>query len=228
MTRSLALALVLIPLLAGCGSHRRDVDRLDGDLLNSAAAVPAGKADPALTRPLADQIIVDPALARRGGGHDARPAASPGTVPLPLDRGGVPADPDRPTLGELARLHAGGGSPRPANCYAELFYSRSWAAKLPAAVPLPPDAKVSEAAGNELPGCRTRVVSYASATTPPRLAAFYVARARAAGYDPGIERRGAETVVAGDRPGDDAAFVVNLAPRADGGTDVDIVSTGSR
>lgn len=238
-TRRISCDILLIATallaVAGCGSRARNVDRLDRDLLNRAVgattaqhdaprqATGAASADPALTRALADQIIVDPAVVRRAADHGEHPAAhTPPRAAVDATR----ARADRPKLGELARSQAAGQGA--ANCYATLSYGRRWATRLPPALPLPPDATVSEAAGSEVPGCHTRVVSFASATTAPRLAGFYARRGKAAGYDTGIERRGGEVVVAGNHPADDRAYVVTLSPRANGGTDVDIVSNDGR
>lgn len=223
---ALAVPLAIALLTTGCGK-RGDVEALDRELINGAD----NQTDPALSSALEDQIMVDPALAQQANRHSVRPADAPVQAPIPpgVDPAGddAPADADRPTLGDLAQMQ-GRRTAQAADCYAELAYSHGWANRLPEGVPLFPDAAVSEAAGNDVPGCRTRVVSYASAAPVARLIRFYVAQSRRAGFASDYTRRNGDLVVAGDRARDGTAFYVTVTPRPSGGSDVDIVTNNGR
>ncbi|SFR81488.1 hypothetical protein [Sphingomonas jatrophae] len=218
ISRSL-LALAVALALGGCGRKAEEVDALDSELIGNAA----NQTDPALTAALEDQIMVDPALAQHANDHALRSPDSLPQAPIPpaAEPAAEAACNERPTLGEMAEQHGGEGA---AGCYAGLAYSQVWANRLPAGVPLFRDAAVDEAAGNDAPGCGTRVVSYASAAPAPTLVAFYLARTRAAGYAAGHVRRGGDEVVAGERP-DGAAAYVAITPQR-GGSAVNIVVSG--
>ncbi|MDB5682874.1 MAG: hypothetical protein JWM75_572, partial [Sphingomonas bacterium] len=131
------------------------------------------------------------------------------------------------TLGELARSQAAGRANAPAaDCYRNLQFSAGWAQRLPAAVPLYPDAQVSEAAGNDAPGCGVRIVSFASGAPLQTLVDYYYTHARRGGYSAQHQLSGSEHVLGGDKGR--AAFLVTFRPHRSGGTDVDLVATLER
>lgn len=68
----------------------------------------------------------------------------------------------------------------PGGCAQGLSYTFGWAARLPLAVPVYPHGHAQEAAGNDAPGCRLRVVRYLTPVAPADVAAFYWNRASAA------------------------------------------------
>jgi hypothetical protein len=248
MTRSLRLSLVVaLPLamalsLGGCKKSRsqQDLDTLDRELTDANGA---GK-DPALTAALRDQITVDPALAQSSNAKAVRPPSRPDPHAMPPEQLGAPADTNRSgpsrsapaasgncpgcaarkqalTLGALAER---GGNRGAAACAGDIRYASSWALRLPPALPLYPDARVSEAAGKDGGGCSLRVVSFASNASLGRVIDWYYDHAIKAGYSADHQADGAEHVLAGSRG--NAAFAVYLQPRQGGGTAVDVVSNG--
>ena len=202
---------ILIPLLCAaaltaCERREQAVEALDRDLVGNVV----DQADPALAASLRDQIVVDPAVVQRAGA---------GAPPTAASRAAVPAAAEAGPAQVVARL----GDARSSACYAALAYGPDWAKRLPAGVPVYRDAAVDEAAGNDRPGCGTRVVSYASAAPAQALISFYLAQARRAGWSAGHIRRGGDEVVAGERGA--AAFYVAITP-GDAGSSVNIVANG--
>lgn len=248
MIRKTARAALLPLAFAACGplmlaacnkdpAPQQDLESLDKALTEQ----PAAARDPALTASLADQILVDPALAQGSNGNAVRPPPRPdsGATP-PVDIASIPDTVDQATLrrapaatadcpeckaatgaltlGELAGRQR---TPGTADCTATVGYSAAWANRLPADLPLYPDARVVEAAGASSNGCRLRVVSFVSSAGVPKVIDWYYTRATGAGYSAGHKAAGAERVLAGTRGRD--AYVVFANPRAGGGTEVDLV-----
>lgn len=233
-------AIALMFGLAACGKKGKDVDAMDNELVANGSAK-SDQTDPALTSALEDQIMVDPALSQQKGGA-TRPGATPAQAPIPATTP-VPAGPAAPagtlhapeprptnartglTLGELARRQAQprhGGAGR--DCNRNFQYSLAWAQRLPAALPLYPDAQVTEAAGNVAGGCNMRVVSFTTGAPLDRVVDFYFTDATRAGYDAEHQVSGGDHILAGDR--DDDAFYATFHSRQGGGTDVDLVANG--
>jgi hypothetical protein len=236
---TLALLLLALPL-AACAkpaATQQDLDSLDRELTEGAK--PVNQHDPALTAALRDQIMVDPAMTQSANTNVVRPPSRPDAGSVPPDDAGArpdgvrsadlkatpPAKADCPecrkangalTLGELARRQ----SPMTADCARNVSYSATWANRLPAAVPLYPDARVVEAAGND--ACGLRVVSFASAAPLGRILDWYNARVTRAGYAAEHQADGNRHVLGGTHG--DAAFVLYASPRPGGGTDVDLVT----
>lgn len=200
--------------------------------------------DPVLESALRDQIMVDPKLVQQANADALRPPAQPESLALPPETiadaahkpvaGALRAAPAPSancpqcasarralTLGALAASQ--GGS---ADCVRNVRYSASWANRLPDAVPLYPDARVIEAAGADGNGCALRVVSFASAAPMQRLLDWYYTRTVDAGYRAGHGQDAGEHVLAGTREA--AAFMVRLRPRANGGTNVDLMVDAPR
>lgn len=245
-----ALPLLLASAMLGCGpaeprNDAQEVATLDAALTGN---MQSSAGDPALTAALRDQIMVDPALVQQANDDAVRPPPMPqlGALPAdgiasavkPLGTGGAepplrsapPASaPCRQcaiarqslTLGALAEKQGG----RTGQCAAQIAYSTSWANRLPAAVPLYPDARVAEAAGADGAGCALRVVSFASMAPMQRLLDYYYTKTTAAGYAAEHGSDGAEHVLAGTRRAG-GAFLVVLRKRSDGGTDVDLMADG--
>ena len=125
------------------------------------------------------------------------------------------------TLGALAE---GGSNAGAAGCAGDIRYASAFALRLPPALPLYPDARVSEAAGKDGNGCALRVVSFASNAPLTRVLDWYYTHATRGGYSASHQTDGAEHVLIGARG--DAAYAVYLSPREGGGTSVDLVSNG--
>lgn len=237
MTRA-RISLLAALGLAACGepsSTERDLESLDREL----AEAPSNARDPALTAALADQILVDPALTQGSNADAIRPpnrpdpgatppaliAAIPDRVdPATLRRAPAPSGdcPDcRAATGALTLGALAGTRPRTASCAANVEYSAAWANRLPADLPLYPDARVIEAAGANSGGCALRVVNFATAAPTAKVIDWYHTRARAARYSAEHRMEGPQHVLAGVRG--DAAYIVYASPRVGGGTDVDLV-----
>lgn len=243
---ALASAAALLGACAREGADVPDAAPTQAAVLGNVAS-PAE--DPALTAALRDQIMVDPALVQQANADAVRPPSRPESGAVPPDGiataamtgaagARVPSEALRTapaasgtcrqcaiarqslTLGALAEKQGG----RSGQCAANVSYAAGWANRLPAGVPLYPDARVVEAAGADGAGCALRVVSFASAATMQRLLDYYYTKATAAGFTAEHGAEGAEHVLGGNRNG--AAFLVVLRARAGGGTDVDLLADG--
>lgn len=233
--------LPLLPVLlavAACGSpapSQQDLDSLDRELADATAG---NRRDPALTAALHDQIMVDPALVQSANATAVRPPVRPDPLSVPPDvattrndgvsaadlapapaaRGGCPecrkVD-GALTLGERAARQ----SAAIAGCARAVSYSAGWANRLPAALPLYPDARVSEAAGND--ACGLRIVSFATAAPVARVLDWYTARARRAGYSVEHQESGGQHVLGGTQGA--SAYIVYAAAAAGGGSAVDLL-----
>jgi hypothetical protein len=241
------LILLVLPVtLAACGKRSdadRNLDTLDNELVESNGAA----RDPALMSALHDQIMVDPTLAQQANNDAVRPPAQPYSGAVPPD--GIAAAPSGAGTGAatsetlkkapapaascpqctakhesltLGALAARQKDKRTSNCAGSMRYSARWAGRLPADLPLYPDARVSEAAGSDQGGCAMRAVSFASSAPLQTVLDWYYTRASKAGYSAEHQADGGEHVLGGTRG--DAAFALFLTSRADGGTDVDLLA----
>jgi len=236
------LVLFALPLALAACSYSDDRDAAE----NQLAAAGANGTDPALTAALQDQIMVDPRLGQQANGDSVRPPTQPYSGPLPSDGiaannapppgDGVlhapPPNPSQPctkcraardaaTLGGLA-VRQGDG--RTSACAASLSYSAQWATRLPADLPLYPQARVTEAAGSTSGSCALRVVSFSAAQPMQALIDWYYTRASRAGYSAEHQADGTEHVLGGARDRDGGAYMIYFTARADGGTDVDLIA----
>lgn len=247
------MALILPAALVACGPAptERNLDTLDAELVDGNTV--GNSRDPAMMAALQDQIMVDPALAGQANQDAVRPPAQPYSGAVPADgiaagssgsgaaavtgaatservrSAPAPKDGDclgcktareSLTLGALASRQKG----KTAACAGDLSYSSRWAQRMPADLPLYPDARVSEAAGYDGSGCALRAVSFATSAPLQRVIDWYYTRASNAGYSAEHQADGAEHVLGGTRAKDDGAFALFLTSRGDGGTDVDLVA----
>ena len=208
--------------------------------------------DPAVKGALADQIMVDPALAARSN----RNAASAGTRPVdggvPSARGGGSAADTatdvRTHVGQLLHTpapgpydetcdgHCAGSAGRPATlgglarqqagegCSADVQYGNEWAQRLPAAFPLYPRAALVEAAGVANGRCNVRIVNFQSRAGLQPVLDYYYTMARRGGYDADHVVRGSEHVLGGTKG--DLAYVVMARELPGGIVDVDLIASG--
>jgi len=235
MLRRLGFILfVFLPLaLAACSGNPGN----DGDEATSANQV-----DPALASALQDQIMVDPALSQQANGDAIRPPGQPYSGGVPADgvaAGGAVKDGDlmhapapvqaeknnasndATTLGGLAARQK---DARTAGCAANLQYAAGWANRLPADLPLYPQARVTEAAGADSGQCALRVVSFSSPQPMQAMLDWYYTRATRAGYTSEHQVDGDEHILGGTRDRDSGAYVIYMTARPDGGTDIDLVA----
>ena len=96
------------------------------------------------------------------------------------------------------------------------------AAKLPADLPMHPQAKLQEAAGHD-GACKARVASFAVAGDRAAVLDWYRTRAQAGGYETEREDKNGDWVLAGTRK--DVIFVITIGTPARGATPVDYVWT---
>lgn len=252
MAIRLGLIACLIPLaLAACGTKsapESNLDSLDAELAGNSA----NSSDPAMRSALQDQIMVDPALAGQSNADTIRPPRQPYSGAIPPDSvaggktdgtmtasgssssGGAKSAPapsgdcpqckikdDSVTLGALAGRQADRNT---AKCARSLQYSASWVQRLPADLPLYPDARVDEAAGAAANGCRLRVVSFSTGASVQTVVDYYYGRLTAAGYSAEHQADAGQHVLGGTRGRDGAAYVIYLETRGDGRTEVDLVA----
>ena len=206
--RAAGTAFALALLLAGCGG--KDKGRHD---------IMANGADQALDGALGDQIIVD----SRGAGSGGAPG-TPLHVPPPTPAGAAGRG---LTLGELAKSQAAPGA-RTAECDKTFRMAPQWADRLPTALPLYPGARVSEAAGNDSPGCRVRIVSFTSTAALGTILDYYYASVIRAGYTAEHQLSGTDHILGGTREKDGSAYYLIASARDGGGTQVDIVANHGR
>lgn len=245
----LATPMLLSLALAACGPAGSDEDNLnslDAELTNTGAASRPGE-DPALMSALQSQIMVDPELAQQANADAVRPADQPYSAQVPAEGIAAP-DPARappPPQGTLMKTpDAGGGcpgceiarqavtlgglaarqtSPRTAACVGGMRYSAGWATRLPADLPLYPQARLIEAAGNAAGGCALRAVSFTTDAAVGTVLDWYYTRTTRAGYRSEHQAKGDEHVLGGNRERDQAAFMLFATPRNGGGTQVDLI-----
>lgn len=220
-------------MLAGCGSS--------GD-------TPAGtETDPAMSGALGDRIMVDPEMAGQEG---AAIAANSGQIALPPEDRSPEAIADAKT--KAAAMAGGKLQPAPqpgqgggaalaesaataaqvaqtaqgsqTDCAAKVQYSNTWAAKLPADLPVYPRGAVQEAAGLDSAACALRVVNFATPVSPEDVISFYYTKAGKAGYGAEYKLDGSDHVLGGRKGG--KAYTVYARKLDNGITEVDLVTSG--
>lgn len=214
----------LLPLalaLAACGGAKQAVQG-------------ALDEDPALTGALGDQIMVDPDLAGQNRGSAALGGGGPANGELPVQSRSPEAI--AVARADAARLLGGAIQSAPAprahataaavttNCPDKVQYGASWAATLPAALPIYPRGAVQEAAGTDKDGCRLRVVNFITPVGIKDVIDFYYSRSRSAGYSAEYRLEGGDHVLDGTKG--TAAYVIYARKLADGLTEVDLVVSG--
>lgn len=241
--RATVLSILLMPLaLAACGKQEEgpaNVDALD-------AAIGGNATDPALMGALQDQIMVDPQLAQQSNADAIRPPAQPYSAPIPAETVAA-AKPAMPAEGELMKapapvagkcdacdaqdksvtlggLAAGQRDRRTAQCAAALSYSAGWAARMPADMPLHPQARVTEAAGAEGGQCSLRAISFSTPQPIGTMIDWYYTRAIKGGYGAEHQAKDGLHVLGGTRSKDQSAYIIFLSARGDGGTDIDLIA----
>lgn len=221
----LALAL----MLSACGG--KDNDKGGNEI------------DPAVANALEDQIMVDPNLVgqanrfgRTGSTGSEAPVPAPGVggrtvqpgkllrAPAPTTATGTGSV----TLSERADDQAARTSQGSSACEKNFHYSASWAALLPEAFPLYPDAQVMEAAGNNQLPCRMRLVSFVSKAPLQTLIDFYYTQAVRNGFTAEHQLADGEHVLAGTREKDDGVYYLTFNARKGGGTNVDMIVNHGR
>lgn len=228
---SVSLLLAGTLMLGGC--NRSDSDQSLNALDDSLAG---NVADPALADALESQIRVDPKLAGKGGGgatgSGAAPSAAetgtllraPAPQKAPACEGNCkPGTAGAQTLGALAGQQGTSGG-----CDAKLAYDNSWAARLPADLPLYPHARVSEAAGAAGTKCNIRTVTFTTAAKLQDVVDFYYTKAVRSGFSSEHLLDGTDHVLGGTRQRDNGAYYIMVRALKGGATEVDIVANNGR
>ena len=237
---------ILIPLvcllLANCGGGASDDDAQLNALDNELAAMNDGSParDPQLREALAGQIMVDPGLTQSANANVVRPPNRPVTDQLPAMP--PPADPvdartlkaapaptrDCPECRASTKAYTlaalAGQQARNAGCLSGLRSAAGWAGRLPGAFAPYPGSRLAEAAGNDAPGCGLRIVSFRAGGGVGKVVDYYYTRAVQAGYTAEHKMDGTQHVLGGTRG--EAAYILYATPRAEGGSDVDLVVKG--
>lgn len=239
--RRIPSILLCLLCLSACGGGG-DAAAPDNALAGNGATTAN---DPVLRTVLRDQIMVDPTLVGRANADAIRPPVAPYSAAVPPD--GIadtgkpperdrlqPAPPAKPscpectaakralTLGALAEAE---GAPFD-RCAGAVGYSAAWADRLPAAVPLYPQANVHEAAGADGPACALRIVRFRTTAAPQRLLDWYYTRARAAGFAAEHHTDGSTQALAGKDSGGAFLLLVRAAPG--GGSRADLLVNRGR
>ncbi len=226
MRRSLFIAsCVSVLCLSACGggaADKAETENLDARLGGKPGA------DPALTQALEDQIMVDPQLTQQSNEHSVRPPDEPFQAAVPPDAALGPAatNPGQ-TLGVRAAEQANAAKASFTGCVLDVAYSPNFANRLPADLPLYPQARVSEAAGSDTSGCQLRAITYSAAVPPKALTDYYLTLAKRGGYAPQTGTEDGGVLVSGTRAGDGSAFYVILKA-AGAGTTADLVTNRGR
>ena len=240
--RLLPLLVLAYAALAACGDAQPE-DALAS--LERELALDAG--DPSVATVVADPIMTDTALATQANQNVVRPPPSPYSAPIPpvdiAARGDAAALIARETLSP-APAESGNGctgcaatrdaltlvavaQPTVGRCAAALGYSSGWVTRLPANIPVLPDARIIDAAGAATDRCDIRVVRFQSDLPPDQTIDWYFARGKAAGFtfhraaDANGARIGGQS-----RSGSDYTLFVD--PRDGGGSDVVMITFVSR
>ena len=210
--RSSALGALL--LLAACGRGDDNLAAIDNELI-------ANGADPAVTRALEDQIMVDPNLNQQAHPNSVRPPETPTEAQYPpADAGSGGARVSR----TAASASSAAMTPSASACGAPMDYGPEWAERLPAEFPAYPGGRVTEAAGNNHGDCRMRVVTFATADPANRVLEYYRSLASRGGYSAEQQARDGDQVLGGTNG--DAAYYLIVTPRERGAEVALIVNNG--
>lgn len=231
------LPLLLVSSLGACAKAIQEADR-------------NAERDPAAAAALNDPIMADPDLASQNRGNAALTGGGPATAQIPpfnrspeeierarraaatpfggkIDPAPAPqrSAPQSPLAGAQTPL-AVAAALRLADgvCGQSFGFSASWAAKLPSALPVYPRGHTLVAGGSDDPLCKLRSVRFVTPVPVGEVIDFYYASAGKANLKPQRAREGSDDVVAGGL--EDRGFMVYVRQRADGLTEVDLVTSG--
>ncbi|HEY0413018.1 MAG TPA: hypothetical protein VGD66_07745 [Allosphingosinicella sp.] len=205
----LAAALALGACQRGGGDAGNNLASLDNQLVGNDV-------DPALTSALADQIAVDPSLANQSNRNAVRTPETPTQAQYPAPAPGQPAA--RPA-------GAAAGDDESCSLDGPFAYDNGWANRLPAAFPVYPGGRVTEAAGYDKASCRMRVVTFTTPADWRQVADWYGAQAGRAGYSARQQVRGEDHVVAGTGQ-DGGSYYVIVTPKPAGSEVALVVDKG--
>ncbi len=214
------------------------------------AADPNAERDGAAAAALNDPIMVDPDLASQNRGNSALSGGGPPQGDLP-DFNRSPEEADAARAASQAQL-GGAIQPAPAAgpaapksrlaealtmpaiaaasgimskaCADGMGFTFGWAAQLPPALAIYPRGHAIVASGNDTNGCKVRAVRFVTPVAVSDAVDFYYASTRGAKLSPERRREGDDEVVAGKQG--NGAFAAYIRKRADGLTEVDLITSG--
>ena len=191
--------------LGACRDNQSDLANLDNQIIGNDT-------DPALTSALEDQIMVDPALTQQSNRNAVRPPETPTQGQYPLPQGGQqPGQRAAAVQGNGPGARGGAQAEMSADvrgCGPDFDYNMRWARRLPAAFPVYPGSRITDAAGSDTAECRARVVTFTTADAPQRVLDYYAARAARSGYSAEHQRRQGDHILAGTGGGDNAFYLI--------------------
>lgn len=231
------LSLLLLFALGACSASDQAADR-------------NAERDPAAAAALGDPIMVDPDLASQNRGNSALTGGGPANGDLPAFR----RSPDEADAARAAALALLGGpiATAPAarettrqsrlagmltpqaiatasklaapGCAERTEYTMGWAAKLPPGLEIYPRGHAVMAGGSDAPGCNLRAVRFVTPVAVADVTNFYFASAAKARLPAAHRREGDDEVITGQRGS--AGYAVYTRRRADGLTEVDLITAG--
>lgn len=208
-------ALFVLVMLAGCSSepprsNETKLAELDKQLAGDDV-------DPALTSALEDQITVDPALTQQSNKLAVRPAPMPAQALYPPPGGeGRTRTSGQPSARPSA--HPAARAADASECMKDFDYNAGWAKRMPERFPVLPGAKLTDAAGNDKPGCRMRVATFVTDMPPRQVLDWYGGRATGGGFSVQHQLRDGDHILAGTH-GDEAYYLI-VSTRGGGGSEV--------
>ena len=227
--------LATAALLAGCGG--------DGAMAPQPAPRPL---DPLLAITVNGPLMSDQQLSYQSNADAVRPPDIPLNAPIPavdiVPAGPVEAAPPLPPAAAgpcdacsaaqaaitLRALAERSGDAAARACAPAIRYSAMWATHLSDDLPLPPAARVIEAAGSDGARCRLRAVAYGAAMPVATLLAGEYARASRAGYAVTYQAAGDLHALTARRARDGSGLVLVARDAGDGIADVRVVMAGER
>ena len=206
--------------------------------------------DPVVADAVNDPIMADPDLASQNRGGAALTGGGPATAQIPgfkntpeeqeasrdaaaaLLGGKIDSAPIAQQSGEksllagaetvLATAEASGLGQ--GACLTGFQFSATWAARLPAVMPVYPRGHTLVAGGIDAPACKLRSVRFVTPVPVSDVIDFYYASAVKAKLPVQRRREGGDDVVAGK--GGNQGYAVYARKRADGLTEVDLITSG--
>ena len=217
---------------------------------NDPAADPQAERDSAVAGALSEPIMTDPDLAGQSRNDTAVSGGGPATAEVPphkrtpeeverarqaaRDLLGGAIDPapfaevttDQSKLARAVTMEAIVAALKlgPAQCPAKVGYSFNWSARLPASLPIYPRGHAMVAAGTDDAGCKLRAVRFVTPVPVNDVIDFYFAMASKADLTPERRSEGTDQIVAGRN--DAGAYAIYVRQRADGLSEVDLVTSG--
>jgi hypothetical protein len=206
--------------LGGCRDSQSELANLDNQIIGNDT-------DPALTSALEDQIMVDPALTQQSNRNAVRAPQTPGQAQYPLPQGGQQAGRRRAEVRGTGAGAQANAAPEAAElgsrgCGPDFNYDMRWARALPAAFPVYPGSRITDAAGADTAECRARVVTFTTADPAQRVLDYYAGRATRSGYSAEHQRREGDHILAGTNGGEGAFYLIVTPTR--GGSEVALIA----